>query len=398
MSPRANLKTAWKQANCGPLPAAGDQDRPMIRSATLADVPALIDLEDRCFESDRMSARSFRYMIRRGNATLLVDDLDGRIRGYFLVLYHRGTSLARLYSAAVGPEDRGRGIARALLAAVETAAIARGAVSMRLEVRADNAVAHDLYSRAGYRKFAVEEDYYEDHADAIRMEKLLVPHLAPGLSRVPYYSQTLEFTCGPACLLMAMQALDPSAEASRARELRLWREATTVFMTSGIGGCGPLGMALAAWRRGFSVTLSMSDPTEMFVDTVRNPEKKEVIRLVQEDMLRQAEETGVVFRSDPFGIGELKAEIAQGAIPIVLISSYRFNGDRHPHWVVIAGADDRFFYVHDPYVDVEEGRTETDCIGIPVLCEEFERMTRLGRGKYRATLLLRESGSGALLA
>jgi len=230
------------------------------------------------------------------------------------------------------------------------------------------------------------------------MEKLLVPHLAPGRSRVPYYSQTLEFTCGPACLLMAMQALDPSAESSRARELRLWRESTTIFMTSGLGGCGPLGMALAAWRRGFGVTLSMSDPMAMFVDTVRSPEKKEVIRLVQEDMLRQAEETGVVFRDQPFSIDELKAEIDHGAIPIVLISSYRFTGDRYPHWVVIAGADDRFFYVHDPYVDVEEGRTETDCIGIPVLCEEFERMTRLGRGKYRATLLLREAQIGAATA
>lgn len=389
------MKTVLKPANYRRLPDPGSS---VIRAATLDDVAALSALEERCFESDRLSARSFRHMIRRGNATLLVDEQDGVIRGYFLVLYHRGTSLARLYSAAVAPECRGEGIGGALLAAVEAAAIQRGAVAMRLEVRADNAVAYDLYLRAGYRKFAIEEDYYEDHQDAVRMEKLLVPHLAPGLSRVPYYSQTLEFTCGPACLLMAMQALNPHEEASRARELRLWRESTTIFMTSGLGGCGPLGMALAAWRRGFGVTLSMSDPTEMFVDTVRSPDKKEVIRLVQEDMLRQAEETGVVFRDQPFSIDELKAEIAGGAIPLVLISSYRFTGDRYPHWVVIAGADDRFFYVHDPYVDVEEGRTETDCIGIPVLCEEFERMTRLGRGKYRATLLLREPEDGAAAA
>lgn len=389
---------AMKQASLRrPAPASG-ADNSVIRAATLDDVAALSALEQRCFESDRMSARSFRYIIRRGNATVLVDDEGGRIRGYFMVLYHRGTSLARLYSAAVDADCRGQGIGRALLAAVEAAAIERGAVAMRLEVRADNEVAHDLYARSGYRKFDVEEDYYEDHADAVRMEKLLVPHLAPGLSRVPYYSQTLEFTCGPACLLMAMKALNPAEEASRARELRLWRESTTIFMTSGVGGCGPLGVALAAWRRGYGVTVSMSDPGEMFVDTVRSPDKKEVIRLVQEDMLRQAEETGVAFRDRPFTIDELKAEIAGGAIPIVLISSYRFTGDRYPHWVVIAGADDRFFYVHDPYVDVEEGRTEIDCIGIPVLCEEFERMTRLGRGQYRATLLLHERQDGAAVA
>lgn len=360
-----------------------------IRNATLEDVPSLLALEEKCFESDRISARSFRHLIRRGNATFLVEAQDGIIRGYFLVLYHRGTSLARLYSAAVSPEHRGAGIGAALLRAVEGAAIVRGAVSIRLEVRADNHVAIQMYHRYGYRKFAYETDYYEDHQDAIRMEKLLVPHLAPGRSRVPYYRQTLDFTCGPACLLMAMQALSADEEASRVRELRLWREATTIFMTSGIGGCGPLGMALAAWRRGFDVAVSLSHPTDMFIDTVRSSEKKEVIRLVEADMLRQAQETSIEFHERAFSVDELKSEIAGGSIPVILISSYRFTGSRQPHWVVIADADERFFYVHDPYVDIEEGRTETDCIGIPVICEEFERMTRLGRGRHWATLLLR---------
>lgn len=96
----------------------------------------------------------------------------------------------------------------------------------------------------------------------------------------------------------------------------------------------------------------------------------------------------VVFRR-ALRMDDIKSEIAAGNIPVILISSYRFTGNRQPHWVVIADADERFFYVHDPYVDTEEGRTETDCIGIPVACEEFERMTRLGRGRHWATLLLR---------
>ena len=325
--------------------------------------------------------------------TFLVDEFDGIIRGYFLVLYHRGTSLARLYSAAVLPECRGAGVGANLLRAVEAAAMARGAASIRLEVRADNLVAIQLYEKNGYRKFAYEEDYYEDHQDAIRMEKLLVPHLASSRNKVPYYRQTLDFTCGPACLLMAMQALQASEEATRVRELRLWREATTIFMTSGIGGCGPLGMALAAWKRGFDVSVSLSHPTEMFIDTVRSDEKKEVIRLVEEDMLRQTGETSIELVKKSLSIEELKSEIMSGAIPVVLISSYRFTGSRQPHWVVIAAADDRFFYIHDPFVDSDEGRTETDCIGIPVICEEFERMTRLGRGRHWATLLLRNRSS-----
>ena len=92
----------------------------MIRDAILDDVPALVDLETRCFEIDRLSARSFRRFLTKGKATLLanVDEEEGgRLNAYALVLFHPNTSLARLYSLAVEPSLRGRGIARALLAA-----------------------------------------------------------------------------------------------------------------------------------------------------------------------------------------------------------------------------------------------------------------------------------------
>ncbi|HAQ00126.1 MAG TPA: ribosomal-protein-alanine acetyltransferase, partial [Rhodospirillum rubrum] len=74
-------------------------------------------------------------------------------------------------------------------------------------------------------------------------------------SRVPLYHQTLEFTCGSACLMMAMHALDSRQPMTRSHEIRLWREATTIFMASGHGGCGPHGLALAAHRRGFEAEI-----------------------------------------------------------------------------------------------------------------------------------------------
>ena len=47
----------------------------------------------------------------------------------------------------------------------------------------------------------------------------------PALS-IPHYAQTLDFTCGPSSLIMAMKALKPEVAADRALELQLWREAT----------------------------------------------------------------------------------------------------------------------------------------------------------------------------
>ena len=364
----------------------------MIRDATTADVAALTTLENLCFDVDRMSARQFRYTLRRGNAALLVAEDGEHLQGYGLVLFRGNTSLARLYSLAVNPLHRAKGIGRALMHACEKVALARGVIYMRLEVRKDNVVAVNLYHALGYRAFGEFPKYYEDSMDALRMEKLLVPQLSPRQSKVPYHAQSLEFTCGPACLMMAFKALNPVTKMTRMLELRLWREATTVFMTSGLGGCGALGLALAAWRRGFRVDVSVSNETEMFVDSVRSPEKKDVIRLVEQDFRNELEQTGVPVRRTPLSVPELRMKREAGGIPIVLVSSYRLTGDREPHWVLISQFDDRFAYVHDPYVDDEEGHTKTDCIGIPILHAEMERMMRFGRKKHFASVIVGPRG------
>lgn len=361
----------------------------MIRLATSADLDRLVDLEERCFDTDRLSRRSFRRMITQAHADLLVHETGGVLEGYALVLYHKGTHLARLYSIAVDPAARGRGVGRALLSEAESAALKRGCVVMRLEIRSDNHTAANLYRDAGYRQFGTYLDYYEDHADALRMEKSLARHLKPEMARVPYYRQTTEFTCGPAALMMAMHALDPAMSLDRRLEFRLWRESTTIFMTSGHGGCGPFGMALAAHHRGFGVKVWVSDRDALFVDSVRSEEKKEVIRLVNDDFAEEIERAGIEVEYRPVTLDELRAEFDAGAIPVVLISSWRIYGERFPHWVVVTGFDERFVYVHDPYVDEEKGKVQLDSVNMPIRHEEFTGMARYGRSAQRAAFVVR---------
>ena len=361
----------------------------MIRTATVDDLDALADLENRCFETDRLSRRSFRRMVTQAHADLLVHDGGERLDGYALVLYHKGTHLARLYSIAVDPAARGRGLGRILLDAAEAIALERGCITMRLEIRSDNLTAANLYTAAGYRQFGTYLDYYEDHADALRMEKSLVRHLKPDIAKVPYYRQTTEFTCGPAAVMMAMAALDPAVSFDRRLEFRLWREATTIFMTSGHGGCGPFGMALAAHHRGFGVKLWVNDRDALFVDSVRSEEKKEVIRLVHEDFAEEIEQAGIEVEYRPVTLEELKAEFEAGGIPVVMISSWRIYGERFPHWVVVTGFDERFVYVHDPYVDEEKGKAQLDSMSMPIRHEEFTGMARYGRSAQRAAMIIR---------
>ena len=374
----------------------------MLRSATLDDLPALLALEERCFRTDRLSRRSFRHLLSRGHAATLVDEEVGGLRGYVLLLFSQGTSMARLYSIAVDPKNARQGVGDRLLEAAETAALERDCVSMRLEVRRDNAASLALFRRHGYRQFKEVPDYYEDHMAALRFEKRLAPYLQADLVKVPYYQQTLDFTCGPAALMMAMKALDSTLDLNRKLELRLWREATTIFMTSGHGGCGPYGLALSAHRRGFDLEIHVNEDHVFLVDSVRSPEKKEVMRLVQEDWIEELSQLPVVLRRGSLGVEALRQKMEAGGIALVLISSYRIYGERFPHWVVVTGFDDHYIYVHDPLVDAAEGETVTDSINMPIPHREFQRMARYGKAGQKAVLILygsrRRSDSAAALA
>lgn len=360
----------------------------MIRRADLHDLTTLVEIEKRCFDSDRLSRRNFRHLLTKGHAATLVITRQQVMLGYVMVLFNRGTSLARMYSIAVVPEARGQGLGQELIEAAEQTARDEGCVYMRLEVRRDNQASIELYKKLGYRLFGRHDDYYEDHMEALRFEKLLVPRLSPDITHVPHYQQTLEFTCGPAALLMAMHALDDSVELDRRHELRLWRESTTIFMTSGHGGCGPYGLALSAMHRGFGVEIFLNDEGALFIDSVRSEEKKEVIRLVQEDFLDEINAHGIPVHQTPLTLAEMKEHFEAGRIPVVLISSYRIYKEKFPHWVVVTGFDDRFIYVHDPYVDVDEGKTLMDCLDMPILQSDFERMARYGKSGLRAALII----------
>jgi ribosomal protein S18 acetylase RimI-like enzyme len=146
-----------------------------VRRAVPADVTPLAALERRAFTTDRLSRESLRRLIGGGRNIVLVAVAGPRIVGYAVAVLRRGSGIVRLYSIARDPaagEDF-PGVGRRLLIAVEEAARAAGAVEIRLEVRPDNAAALRLYHSLGYVVFARADDYYEDHADALRMRKPL---------------------------------------------------------------------------------------------------------------------------------------------------------------------------------------------------------------------------------
>lgn len=361
----------------------------MIRKARVGDIPALLGIEEQAFESDRLNERSFRHLLTKAHAVTLVSEAQhGRLAGYITVLFNRGTPLARLYSMAVAPGLRSRGMGGRLLQEAERVALRNGNAFMRLEVRLDNAGARCFYERHGYRRFAISDDYYEDGVAAVRMEKMLTAEPVVSRGEIPYYAQSLDFTCGAAALMMAMHALDRSLPLDQATELRLWRESTTVFMCSGHGGCGPYGLALAAYHRGFAVEVHVSETGVLFADGVRNAERRRAMELVQEDFLAQLRETSIRVVHQRIPASLLEARVRGGWIPIVLASTYRLDRYKQPHWVVVTGFDDRFVFVHDPFVDDGQRKSRTDRMHIPIPRAGFGRMARYGRSQLKAAVLI----------
>jgi len=370
-------------------PAARPAPAARLREATLEDLDELVRLEDASFDTDRVSRRSFRRFLQNDTDYLLVAETPVGLAGYILLLKHRGTRLARLYSICVDAAARGQGIAEALMTAGEDAVRRRGCAYLRLEVRRDNEPAIRLYRKLGYRQFGTIPHYYEDDQEALRFEKRIRFYSGARSDLfVPYYGQTTPFTCGPACLLMAMRAIDPKAPVDQREELRLWREATTIFMTSGHGGCGPHGLALAAQRRGFNAELFLNDDRVLFIDGLRDERKRQVLGVVHEDYHQQVLAAGIPISYQPVTVEQMASCRARRIVPVVLISSWRLTREKAPHWVVVAAIDEDFVYIHDPEIRSEGEQTDTDKSYVPIDRSEFTRMARFGQSSMRASLLV----------
>src|SRR5690606_478887 len=140
--------------------------------------------------------------------------------------------------------------------------------------------------------------------------------------------------------------------------------------------------------RGFAVEVFMRYQGPMFLDSVRSPEKKEVMRLVQEEQMEDLAASNIPVEYRRINARDLEEKFEAGGVPVVLISSYRLYQEKFPHWVVVTGFDERYVYVNDPYVDYDANKTVTDYINIPILREDFDRMTRYGKSGQEAVLVL----------
>ncbi|KAA3634984.1 MAG: GNAT family N-acetyltransferase [Calditrichaeota bacterium] len=360
-----------------------------IRLATEHDLAALLKIEQAAFTKDQFSEDQISYLLTDSRATNLLLEYKSEAAASASLVWRKSNKNARLYNIGVDPVFQGKGFGNILLKECEREAIRRGCDKIVLEVREGNHHAVEFYKNHGYTSVRRLKDYYGKGEYGIKMSKDLVNNLPlKVMLPIPYFPQSLEFTCGPACLMMALKYFEKEIEFNRALELALWKESTLIFMTSGFGGTDGYGLALSALKRDLDVFMVMSMDATPLLKSVRRPEKKEVMRIVHNDMKQKAKEKGLGCAFYEFGIEEIISALYQNKIPIVMISTYRLTGSKVPHWVIVTGFDLEHLFIHD--TDIESYRSKAKAKNIKIKKNDFLKMTRYGQEVYRCMLLVSE--------
>ena len=138
--------------------------RIVVQPAAAADCGALAALEEICFATDRVSATEFLDLAAEEDCRILVARLEGALVGH--AVGRRRADTLYVYTLAVDPALRRRGVARSLLEGLAAVARAWGCSRIELEVREDNLEAMNLYRSAGFSIGEAVHDWYEDGAGA----------------------------------------------------------------------------------------------------------------------------------------------------------------------------------------------------------------------------------------
>lgn len=141
----------------------------------------ILEIESLSFPSP-WTAGGFIEEIRNPNARLWAAGMNGKPAGY--ILYWILDLEVSLLNLAVHPEERRKGVGRALLNHMFEEAALRDVEALWLEVRVSNAGAIRLYREFGFEKAGLRRKYYDDTQEDAIVMCLHLPGFLGSTSRV----------------------------------------------------------------------------------------------------------------------------------------------------------------------------------------------------------------------
>ena len=142
-----------------------------LRPMRLADLPAVMQLEEELFAPDTWTVSMYRDELSRTDTRYYLTAVDEEsVVGYAgLIAYDDEAHVATI---GVTGSRQGEGIGALLLDALLAEADRRRSPVVLLEVRADNEVAQELYRRRGFAEIGRRPRYYQPSGtDAVVMRR-----------------------------------------------------------------------------------------------------------------------------------------------------------------------------------------------------------------------------------
>jgi hypothetical protein len=198
--------------------------------------------------------------------------------------------------------------------------------------------------------------------------------------KIPYYAQSAEFTCGPACVLMVFKFQNPPLKLSRTLEFEVWRQCNMI----GVRGADPFGLSVPLLDAGHEVHLVTNRKRMINPDLWKNRLRE--YRFTAEDARlavfgiaenrKRALGRGLTVEYSRLSVERVARSLGDGLIPIALVHMGVVHKLDIPHWVVVTDAEENHVTFNDPYPP-KGGK------GIRVRPEEFQTMlddigTRIG--------------------
>ncbi len=169
---------------------------------------------------------------------------------------------------------------------------------------------------------------------------------------VPYYAQSSEFSCGPACVLMVMKHFDPRLEIGRELEFEVWRQCNMI----GIKGADPYGLSVPLIDAGYEVRLI----TENRRTVDYKPWRRRLLRHFSSEEIElslfgmRENRQRAISRDLPVTykrpvVADLIRGVREGLVPIALVHMGIIHSLNIPHWIVVTDADEQYVVFNDPY-------------------------------------------------
>ncbi len=132
-----------------------------IRLLTSEDIPFVAEIEQLCF-SEPWSENALQLLLQGKNAGF-VAEIDGVAAAYggIVTVLDEG----QITNIATHPDYRRRGLASAIMKAIDVFSVENGIVYLSLEVREQNIAARSLYKSCGWYEAGIRKNFYSKPSD-----------------------------------------------------------------------------------------------------------------------------------------------------------------------------------------------------------------------------------------